>query len=94
MFYCHKNNADMLELTEKKTGEQNDFIIYARTDGDYGSHSLPSVTSMQTLWENTIYIPEGKDYDGLNDQIAHGTKKNVTLLYCITIIYQNTCRKA
>jgi hypothetical protein len=66
--YYHKYRCfRLLEAYQQKYNIKFNCIIIFRADVDSSDEFI-----VKPLEENTIYIPEGKDYYGLNDQIAYG----------------------
>lgn len=78
MFYCHKKNTELLKEYESEQGFLYTFIAYIRTDGDFQYQPLPYPNKFE---DNTVYIPEGYDYDGINDQMAFGKRESM-ISYC------------
>lgn len=62
MFYHNKSCIELIE----KSGINYDVIVKYRADVN-----SDSVLELK-VEENTIYIPNGNDFGGLNDQIAYG----------------------
>lgn len=79
MFYCHRKNVELLLAHEQETDRRYDFIAYIRTDGDFRQAPIPYPADR--LAENTVYIPLGYDYDGINDQMALGNREPM-ITYC------------
>ena len=79
MFYHWKKNMEMIE----KSGNHYDLVLSLRAD------LLPS--NMESFpfspcSDNTVCIPEGNDWCGVNDQVAFGTMTSMKL-YCT--LYDN-----
>lgn len=76
---CHfinKNRVFMLlEKHIHSTGKQYDCVVSLRIDAVFQNKFI-----FNNLTDNTIYIPVGYDYSGINDQIAYG-KINVMRKY-------------
>ena len=59
-------------LSEKYSIENNikfDAVIYMRADEEFFE---PLELDIDTIADNTIYIPAGNDHTGINDQFAYG----------------------
>lgn len=70
MFYHNKRCTELIEKYEINTGILFDVIVKYRGD------IIPNETMKIEYPEpNTLYIPDGKDYSGINDQISYGNKK-------------------
>jgi hypothetical protein len=67
MFYHNKKSFMMMEEYMTKYEMTFDVVLKYRTDVQ-NMHELV----VSELEENTIYVPEGYDYGGLNDNIAYG----------------------
>jgi hypothetical protein len=83
MFY-HQNKAfNMMEKDITNNNKQFDCIVYYRADID-----SPDKLILEMPKPNTIYIPNGHDYGGINDRFAYGNfesmKKYCNLLNTIT----------
>ena len=63
MFY-HENKAFSLIEKDKR---HFDCILYTRADID-----SPDTLHLEMPNPNTIYVPSGDDYDGINDRMAYG----------------------
>jgi hypothetical protein len=64
-------------LSEKYSVENNitfDAVIYMRADEEF---SEPLELNIDTLAENTVYIPTGNDHTGVNDQFAYGRTESM-----------------
>jgi hypothetical protein len=68
---CHftnKNRVFQLFEKYKEKGIHYDCVISLRIDLVFSNNFI-----LDNLEDNTIYIPDGRDYrDGINDQIAYG----------------------
>jgi len=69
-----------LEAYQQKYGMVFNSVIVFRADVNSSEEF-----AMKRPEENTIYIPEGKDYYGLNDQIAYGNYESMKK-YCDGVI--------
>jgi hypothetical protein len=75
--YYHKYRCfHLLEAYQQKYNIKFNCIIIFRADVDSSDEFI-----VKPPEENTIYIPEGKDYYGLNDQIAYGNYESMKK-YC------------
>lgn len=88
-YYMYLGNNAIKEYANKHN-ILYDIIIYLRADQIYNnSLVLPPV-----ILDNTIYVPYGYDYYGLNDQFAFGNVNSMTkylnLYNYIKIIYDTT----
>ena len=76
MFY-HQNKAfNMIERDIRNKTRQFDCILYYRADMDSPDNLL-----LEMPKANTIYIPEGHNYYGVNDRLAYGDFKSMKK-YC------------
>jgi hypothetical protein len=64
MFYNLKKGVDFI------SEDEYDIVIYARTDLRYYEKLILAVGG-----ENDIYIPEGSDWGGTNDQLSYGSPR-------------------
>lgn len=63
------HNRECINLI-KESGIKYDIVIKYRAD--ITSDSILDIYQLSPISENTVYIPEGNDFGGLNDQIAYG----------------------
>lgn len=88
MFYHNYKCYDLINKYQIKNNTFFDIIVKYRVD----IHS-DDVINLIPPELNTIYIPEGKDYTGINDQIAYGDNESMNL-YCSTFkILSSLCMK-
>lgn len=73
--YYHNSRA--LEIAMKEFPEAEVVVKY-RSDV-VSSHTFPHAEG--ALDEKTIYLPNGNDYGGVNDQLAYGTPESMAV-YC------------
>jgi len=73
MFYNNYMCMELINKYEKKNKHKFDIVIKYRAD-IYGKKNI----EIGDVDENTIYIPFGYDYGGLNDQIAYGNVESMT----------------
>jgi len=79
MFY-HQNRAFLLIEKDVVDNKRHlDCVVYCRADID-----SPDILQLEMPKPNTIYIPEGFDYGGLNDRMAYGDF-NAMKKYCSLI---------
>jgi hypothetical protein len=70
MFYHNKKCMDMINASNMH------FDVVVKYRGDI--HDVNSEFIIEMPNENTIYIPQGADWGGINDQIAYGNKESMT----------------
>lgn len=80
MFFHNQNCIKLI----KNSGVKYDIIIKYRAD--ITSDSILDIYQLSPIEENTIYVPEGNDFGGINDQIAYGDLSSMEK-YCN--IFQN-----
>jgi hypothetical protein len=80
MFFHNKKCIDLI----KESGIKYDIVIKYRAD--ITSDSILDVYQLSPISENTVYIPEGNDFGGLNDQIAYG---DLSSMEKYTLVFQN-----
>lgn len=68
MFYHNKRAFELLE--KYKTKYNIEFSVIIKFRGDLKSNSVISLNNI--LDNSSVYIPNGFDYGGINDQIAYG----------------------
>jgi len=79
MFY-HENKAfAMIERDIIQNKKQFDCIMYYRADTN-----SPDVLNLEMPKPNTIYVPKGHDYNGINDRLAYGNYDSMKQ-YCSLI---------
>lgn len=71
MFYHNKRCFELLEKFQKRSNVKFHAIVKYR--GDISSPKLMDISD--TPLDDTIYIPDGADWGGINDQIAYGTSE-------------------
>jgi hypothetical protein len=69
MFYNQQKCVELIEEEQRKTSVSYDIVIFFRAD-IISQVQLPIFIPRD---DDTIYVPSGYDWGGLNDQIAHGT---------------------
>jgi hypothetical protein len=79
MYYHNNKCYDLINKYQIKNNTQFDVIVKYRVD--IHSNDIIDLTKPKL---NTIYIPEGYDYGGLNDQIGYGDNESMKL-YCSII---------
>jgi len=84
--YHKKKCFDLLEEYQKKQNIQFDCIIYYRADIDGEEDFVIS-----EIENNTVYIPEGFDVSGINDQIAYGNYRIMKLYFSILDSIEEMC---
>lgn len=67
MFYHQKKVMNMIEAYQAKHGIKFDCIIYYRAD-----ILTTDDLNIDTVANNTVYIPNGSDSIGINDRMAYG----------------------
>jgi hypothetical protein len=71
MFYHNKKCMDMTNASNIH------FDVVVKYRGDIHNNNN-SEFLIEMPHENTVYIPEGADWGGINDQIAYGNKETMT----------------
>lgn len=80
MFYHNKMAFELI----KKSKKVYDIVLKYRADINLGESPFLSFKECgNQLESNTVYIPKGNDFGGVNDQIAYGTPDSMEL-YCKT----------
>lgn len=77
MFYHNKRAFELLE--KYKTKYNIEFSVIIKFRGDLKSNSVISLNNI--LDNSSVYIPNGFDYGGINDQIAFGNFEAMKV-YC------------
>lgn len=77
MFYHNKICFTLVEKYTKKYNICFDVVLKFRTD----INPNESITFSNPVEQNTLYIPIGYNYGGVNDQIAYGNI-NAMFVYC------------
>lgn len=77
MFYHNKRCYDLLDAYQKSSGIQFHAVVKYR--GDISSPELMHI--IDNPLDDTVYIPEGADWGGVNDQVAYGTPESMRK-YC------------
>ena len=82
MFYSiHESNRIRIEF-EKETGRIADVIIRMRYDSNIIN---PEQLDLNSVEEDVLYIPEGQNWNGINDQFAYGSN-HVMNIYASLIL--------
>ena len=84
MFYNWMKNFQLIENFQKKQNMLFDIIINYRSD--ILSSEFINFDKIENINFNTIYIPQGNDWGGVNDQMAFGNFDSMKK-YCE--IYKN-----
>lgn len=85
MYYHWKNAFRLMEAYAEQHGIRYDVVIYMRADQYFSSNlEIPG-----TICKNTVYIPHGSDWTGLNDQFAMG---DIDSMKIYTALYDNIRR--
>ena len=85
MFYHWNNAYRLMKEYSERTGVQYDMIIYMRADQQF----ISDLIIPEPILPNTVYIPYGYDWDGLNDQFAMGDINSIRIF---TDLYNNVDR--
>lgn len=72
MFYHNNRATQLIEKYENETGHVFDVIVKYR--GDIITNDIMEIHKPD---DNTVYIPKDKDFGGINDQIAYGSKETM-----------------
>jgi hypothetical protein len=88
MYYHNYKCYDLINKYQIKNSIIFDVIVKYRVD----IHSNDTISLIKPNY-NTIYIPEGYDYEGLNDQIAYGDNESMKLYCSVLLILSNLCMK-
>jgi hypothetical protein len=87
MFYYWKRAFELMEDYSKTHSIHYDIVIYMRADEFFQSNMV-----LPYIEQNKIYVPEGYDHNGLNDQMAVGridAMRSYMNVYCeIPTIFQ------
>ena len=73
MFYNNYKCMELINNYEKKNKYKFDIIIKYRSD----INGKSNIEIENEIDENTIYVPLGNDWGGLNDQIAYGNVESM-----------------
>lgn len=79
MFYHNQKAFELIKNSKK----HYDIIVKYRADINNNSNFLTFKECGREIEENTVYIPKGNDYGGVNDQIAYGSMSSMEK-YCKT----------
>jgi hypothetical protein len=85
MFYHWNNAYRLMKEYSERTGVRYDIIIYIRADQQFTSDLIIP----EPIQPNTVYIPNGYDWEGLNDQFAMG---DINSMKIFTDLYNNVDR--
>jgi hypothetical protein len=88
MYYHNNKCYDLINNYQIKNSFMFDVIVKYRSD----IHSNNTIDFIKPK-PNTIYIPEGYDYEGTNDQIGYGDNQSMNLYCSIVKILSKICMK-
>ena len=79
MFYHRFKCCEMVHSYAKNHNVHYDIILSCRVD--IVTKDIHNIIQSAAISDNSLYIPFGEDYDGINDQIAYGNMSSMTK-YC------------
>jgi hypothetical protein len=77
MFYHNKQCFKLIENYTRKNNISFDLVLKFRSDINYQE----PIKFIDTIHSNTVYIPQGYNFGGINDQIAYGNMDSMSK-YC------------
>lgn len=90
MFYSLREACRLKNLYEKENNFIYDTVVRMRFDSE-----IRGFTDLQTLnCENNLYIPEGRDWGGINDQFFFGSSEVVDMVCECYTFYDILVEKA